>query len=94
MAKYDASWEPETLIPSITQETLAAMIGTTRFRVSFSINRFRKQGDANYKGRIRVHKSLLNVVLQDGLFEKNSFCSKLFNPPRSAARSNRRARFV
>jgi len=52
-------------IPKISQETLAEMIGTTRSRVSFFMNRFRKLGFIEYNGRIRVHKSLLNVVLHD-----------------------------
>ena len=55
------------LIPRISQETLAEMIGTTRSRVSFFMNRFRKLGLIEYSGRIRVHKSLLNVVLHDTL---------------------------
>jgi CheY-like chemotaxis protein len=55
--------EPEQYIPKITQETLAEMIGTTRSRVSFFMNRFRKLGFIEYNGRIKVHKSLLNVVL-------------------------------
>jgi CRP/FNR family cyclic AMP-dependent transcriptional regulator len=55
------------LIPKISQETLAEMIGTTRSRVSFFMNRFRKLGFIEYDGRIRVHKSLLNVVLHDQL---------------------------
>jgi CRP/FNR family transcriptional regulator, cyclic AMP receptor protein len=53
------------LIPQITQETLAEMIGTTRSRVSFFMNRFRNLGFIEYNGRIRVHKSLLNVLLHD-----------------------------
>ena len=65
MADYGKPGEPETLIPPVTQETLAEMIGTTRSRVSFFMNRFRKLGYIEYKGRIRVHKSLLNVVLRD-----------------------------
>jgi len=65
MAEFGKPGEPETLIPQITQETLAAMIGTTRSRVSFFMNRFRKLGFIEYNGRIRVHKSLLNVVLHD-----------------------------
>jgi CRP-like cAMP-binding protein len=65
MAEFGKPGEPETLIPSITQETLAEMIGTTRSRVSFFMNRFRKLGFIEYNGRIRVHKSLLNVVLHD-----------------------------
>jgi CRP/FNR family cyclic AMP-dependent transcriptional regulator len=65
MAEFGSPGDPETLIPKITQETLAEMIGTTRSRVSFFMNRFRKLGFVNYNGRIRVHKSLLNVVLHD-----------------------------
>jgi CRP-like cAMP-binding protein len=65
MAEFGKPGDPETLIPAITQETLAEMIGTTRSRVSFFMNRFRKLGFIEYKGRIRVHKSLLNVILYD-----------------------------
>ncbi len=72
MAEFGKPGEPETLIPPITQETLAAMIGTTRSRVSFFMNRFRKLGFIEYNGRIRVHKSLLNVVLHDQLPDQNS----------------------
>jgi CRP/FNR family transcriptional regulator, cyclic AMP receptor protein len=72
MAEFGKPGEPETLIPPITQETLAEMIGTTRSRVSFFMNRFRKLGFIDYKGRIRVHKSLLNVILHDQLPEHNS----------------------
>ncbi len=67
MAEFGKPGEPETLIPQITLETLADMIGTTRSRVSFFMNRFRKMGFIAYNGRIRVHKSLLNVVLHDQL---------------------------
>lgn len=65
MAEFGTANEPVTTIPQITQETLAEMIGTTRSRVSFFMNRFRKMGFIEYNGRIRVHKSLLNVVLHD-----------------------------
>jgi CRP/FNR family cyclic AMP-dependent transcriptional regulator len=65
MAEFGKPGEPETYIPPITQETLANMIGTTRSRVSFFMNRFRKLGFIEYNGRIRVHKTLLNVVLHD-----------------------------
>ena len=65
MAEFGKPGEPETLIPKITQETLAEMIGTTRSRVSFFMNRFRKLGFIEYNGRIQVHKSLLNVILHD-----------------------------
>jgi CRP/FNR family cyclic AMP-dependent transcriptional regulator len=67
MAELGQPGEPEPLIPKISQETLAEMIGTTRSRVSFFMNRFRKLGLIEYNGRIRVHKSLLNVVLHDQL---------------------------
>ena len=67
MAEFGKPGEQETLIPRISQETLAEMIGTTRSRVSFFMNRFRKLGFIEYNGRIRVHKSLLNVVLHDRL---------------------------
>jgi CRP/FNR family cyclic AMP-dependent transcriptional regulator len=65
LAEFGKPGEPESLIPEITQETLAEMIGTTRSRVSFFMNRFRKLGFVEYNGRIRVHKSLLNIVLHD-----------------------------
>jgi CRP-like cAMP-binding protein len=65
MAEFGKPGEVEPLIPKITQETLADMIGTTRSRVSFFMNRFRKLGFIEYDGRIRVRKSLLNVVLHD-----------------------------
>jgi CRP-like cAMP-binding protein len=67
MAEFGKPGEPETLIPLITQETLADMIGTTRSRVNFFLNRFRKMGFIEYNGRIRVHQSLLNVILHDHL---------------------------
>jgi CRP-like cAMP-binding protein len=65
MAEFGQPGEIESLIPEITQETLAAMIGTTRSRVSYFMNRFRQHGFIEYNGRIRVHKSLLNVILYD-----------------------------
>jgi CRP-like cAMP-binding protein len=65
MADFSKPDEAEILIPKITQETLAEMIGTTRSRVSFFMNRFRRNGFIDYKGRIRVHRSLLNVILMD-----------------------------
>ena len=71
MAEFGEPGEAEHLIPPITQETLAEMIGTTRSRVSFFMNRFRKLGLIEYNGRIRVHRSLLNVVLHDKFTERN-----------------------
>lgn len=69
MSEFGQPGEPEPLIPKISQETLAEMTGTTRSRVSFFMNRFRKLGFIDYDGRIRVHKSLLNVVLHDQVSE-------------------------
>jgi CRP-like cAMP-binding protein len=57
--------KPEPILAKISQETLADMIGTTRSRVSFFMNKFRKLGLIDYNGRIEVHSSLLNVVLHD-----------------------------
>jgi CRP-like cAMP-binding protein len=65
LAEFGKPGEPEPFIPQITQETLAEMIGTTRSRVSFFMNRFRKLRFIEYNGRIKVHKSLLNVILHD-----------------------------
>jgi len=72
MAEFGKPGAPELYIPPVTQETLAEMIGTTRSRVSFFMNRFRKLGFISYNGRIQVHKSLLNVVLLDQLPGHNS----------------------
>jgi CRP/FNR family transcriptional regulator, cyclic AMP receptor protein len=72
MAQFGKPGEVENLIPPITQLTLAQMVGTTRPRVSFFMNRFRKLGFVQYNGRIRVHKSLLNVVLHDRLPDENT----------------------
>jgi CRP/FNR family transcriptional regulator, cyclic AMP receptor protein len=70
LAEFGEPGSPEPSIPPITQETLAEMVGTTRSRVSFFMNRFRKLGLIEYKGRIRVHRSLLNVVLHDHFTEQ------------------------
>jgi CRP-like cAMP-binding protein len=71
LAEFGEPGEPEHLIPPITQETLAEMVGTTRSRVSFFMNRFRKLGLIEYNGRIRVFRSLLNVVLHDQFHERD-----------------------
>ena len=63
MAEFGEPGDPEQYIPKISQETLAEMIGTTRSRVSFFMNRFRRLGLIEYNGRIKVHKSQLNAVL-------------------------------
>jgi CRP/FNR family cyclic AMP-dependent transcriptional regulator len=66
LARFDEEGIPETLIPKISQQTLAEMIGTTRSRVSFFMNRFRELGFVEYdENGIQVHSSLLNVVLHD-----------------------------
>ena len=72
MAEFGKPGEPEQYIPRISQETLAEMIGTTRSRVSFFMNRFRKLGFIEYNGRIKVHKSLLNAVLLDQMSVRKS----------------------
>lgn len=65
LAHFGKEGNPETVIPKISQEMLAEMIGTTRSRVSFFMNRFRKLGFIHYNGGLQVHSSLLNVVLHD-----------------------------
>ena len=67
LAKFGKIGEPQTVIPKMSQETLAEIVGTTRSRVSFFLNRFRKMGfiDYNGAGTLEVHSSLLNVVLHD-----------------------------
>jgi len=92
MADYGNPSGPETLIPPVTQETLAEMIGTTRSRVSFFMNRFRKLGYISYKNRIRVHKSLLMMVLEDQLPEQNASRPKLLEPRPDRAQTARRAK--
>jgi len=81
MAEFGKPGEPETLIPKISQESLAEMIGTTRSRVSFFMNRFRKLGFVEYNGRIRVHKSLLNVILHDHLEDRDAEVPKVPRTP-------------
>ena len=65
LARFGKEGVPEPVIPKISQETLAEMIGTTRARVSFFMNRFRKLGFIHYNGGLQVHSSLLNIVLND-----------------------------
>jgi CRP/FNR family transcriptional regulator, cyclic AMP receptor protein len=65
LAHFGKEGVPETVVPRISQETLAEMVGTTRSRVSFFMNRFRKLGFIHYNGGLQVHSSLLNVVLHD-----------------------------
>jgi CRP/FNR family transcriptional regulator, cyclic AMP receptor protein len=66
LAHFGKEGMPETVVPSISQETLAEMVGTTRSRVSFFMNRFRKLGFIDYgESGLQVHSSLLNIVLHD-----------------------------
>ena len=65
LANFGKEGKTEPLIPKISQETLAGIVGTTRSRVSFFMNRFRKLGFIDYNGGLHVHSSLLNVVLHD-----------------------------
>ena len=62
LARYGKEGEPETLVAKISQETLAELVGTTRSRVNFFMNKFRKLGFIHYNGGLQVHSSLLNVV--------------------------------
>jgi CRP/FNR family transcriptional regulator, cyclic AMP receptor protein len=65
LANFGKEGNPQLIEPNISQETLAEMIGTTRSRVSFFMNKFRKLGLISYNGKIEVHNSLLNAVLHD-----------------------------
>jgi CRP-like cAMP-binding protein len=92
MAEFGKPGDPEQYLPKISQETLAEMIGTTRSRVSFFMNRFRKLGFIEYSGRIKVHKSLLNAVLLDQMPEQNHVKLKDSTRPRRASKAARRQR--
>ena len=65
LARYGKEGNPETVVPEIDQETLAEMIGVTRERVNFFMNKFRKLGFIDYNGGLHIHSSLLNVVLHE-----------------------------
>jgi CRP/FNR family cyclic AMP-dependent transcriptional regulator len=65
LANFGKEGAPEPVIPKISQETLAEIVGTTRSRVSFFMNRFRKRGFIEYGGGLEIHSSLLNVILHD-----------------------------
>ena len=65
LAHFGKDTKPETVVPKVSQETLAAMVGTTRSRVSYFMNRFRKMGFIHYYGGLQVHNALLTVVLRD-----------------------------
>ena len=87
MAEFGKPGEPESLIPKISKETLSEMIGSTRSRVSFFMNRFRRLGFIDYIGRIQVNKSLLNIVLHDNLPDDNASRPRIPNlPPKLSIR--------
>lgn len=65
LAQFGKDARPDTVIPNLTQETLAEMVGTTRSRISYFMNRFRQMGFIEYNGEMRIHSSLLNVILHD-----------------------------
>ena len=65
MAHFGKEGKSEAIIPKISQEVLAEMIGTTRSRMSFFMNKFRKLGFLDYNGGVHVHSSLLSIVLHD-----------------------------
>ena len=65
LANFGREGPSELTISKVSQETLAEMIGTTRSRVSFFMNKFRKLGLVNYNGHLEIHRSLLNVVLHE-----------------------------
>jgi CRP/FNR family cyclic AMP-dependent transcriptional regulator len=65
LANFGKEGTPHTVIPKMSQETLAEIVGTTRSRVSFFMNRFRKLGFIEYNGGLTIHSSLLNIVLHD-----------------------------
>jgi len=94
MADYGKPSDPVSVIPKVTQETLAEMIGTTRSRVSFFMNRFRKLGYISYNGRIHIHESLLSMVLHDKLPEQNASRPTLLDPPLTQARNAKRAKLL
>jgi CRP-like cAMP-binding protein len=85
MAQYGKPGAPEVQIAPVTQDTLADMIGTTRSRVSFFMNRFRKLGYIEYNGHIQVNKSLLTVVLHDQMPGENASRPELMNSQRDKA---------
>ena len=65
LARFGKEGKPETLVPKISQESLAEMVGTTRSRVSFFMNRFRRLGFIKYNGELQIHSSLINIILHD-----------------------------
>jgi hypothetical protein len=92
MAKFGESHESESLIPEITEESLAKMIGTPQSSVSFFMNRFRELGLIDYDGCIRVRQALLNVILHDQLPGDNAAKPAIIDIPRRQLRSAKRTR--
>ena len=88
MAEFGQPGRSLSLIPKISQETLAEMVGTTRSRVSFFMNRFREMGFIEYNGGIHVHKSLLNVILHDQLPGQNAEKPPIEDSSRSQPKPN------
>jgi CRP/FNR family transcriptional regulator, cyclic AMP receptor protein len=89
MAEFGGFGDTQSLLPKISQETLAEMIGTTRSRVSFFMNRFRNLGFIDYDGRIRVHKSLFNVILHDHPLDIHLQKARPLRPPRNRLKASR-----
>jgi len=94
MAEFGKPGEPECMIPPVTQEELAEMIGTTRSRVSKFMNNFRKLGYITYNGRIHVHKELLNVVLHDRLPTETASRPVVVDPEQALAQMKKRAKVI
>jgi CRP-like cAMP-binding protein len=65
LARYGNQDKPQRVVPKISQETLASMVGTTRPRVNFFLNKFRKLGFIEYNGELKINSSLLTVILHD-----------------------------
>jgi CRP-like cAMP-binding protein len=65
LANFGKDGKPEPVLPKMSQETLAEIVGTTRSRISFFMNKFRKLGFIEYNGKLEIHSSLLSVVLHD-----------------------------
>jgi CRP/FNR family cyclic AMP-dependent transcriptional regulator len=80
MANFGEPDEVEKLIPAITEESLAEMVGTSQSSVSFFMNRFRERDFIDYDGRIRVHQTLLNVILHDRLPGDNTATPEIIKP--------------
>jgi CRP-like cAMP-binding protein len=94
MAEFGQPGEPESMIPPVTQEELAEMIGTTRSRVSKFMNNFRKLGYISYNGRIHVHKALLNVVLHDRLPDQTANRPVVLDPLRTITKKKKPAKII